>query len=100
MYVYSLHYEHAHCRSDILINIEMPAWQIKVGGQFSRLSPPILPLKLVAMAKSLEPSQNKCTIYQAVHSSTNPKNFVKIGPVVSHLIDRPLQKKYENKKNK
>jgi len=25
MYVYSLHYEHAHCRSDILINIEMPA---------------------------------------------------------------------------
>jgi len=63
---------------------------------------PIWPLKVVAMATSLEGSQNESLHYQPLplSASTNPENLL-IGPVlaeITRLESRPLRKK--RKKNK
>jgi len=56
----------------------MPVQQMKAGSSIS----PISPLKLVAMATSLERSQNECWNNHPLYSiATNPENLVKIDPV-------------------
>ena len=59
----------------------MPVQQMKAGSSIS----PISPLKLVAMATSLERSQNECWNNHPLYSiATNPENLVKIDPVSIH----------------
>jgi len=56
---------------------------------------PILPIKLVALATSLERSQNGLAIIKRFYSSASPENLVKIHPVlpgISLLTGRPLKK--------
>jgi len=60
---------------------------MKIGRSIS----PISPLKSVAMATSLQRSQNSVGIISLYHTSVNRENLVKIGSVFSENIWRPLK---------
>jgi len=63
-----------------------------------KIRPPkvlIFRLRFVAMTTSLERLLNECRVYQALHSSTNPKNLVKIcdEPVAPTSTTKKIKKK-------